>query len=138
MNRAELQQLVDLRLEDAIVRLEAGRWGAAFYLLGYCVGCAIKVCIAEQFREHEVPEKKLVNAFYTHRVDDLLTTSRLRAAVDARCETDQEFEKSWTTVRYWSEEARYHVGLTEATAKEMFSAVTDSANGVLPWLKMRW
>jgi hypothetical protein len=55
--------------------LAAGQWEAAYYLLGYCIECALKACIAKQFRLHDVTDSKLVNAFYTHRLDELLTIS---------------------------------------------------------------
>jgi HEPN domain-containing protein len=70
MDRAQLQQLAELRLRDADALLTAGRWDAAYYLLAYCVECALKACVAKQFRLHEVPDKKLVNSFYTHSFDD--------------------------------------------------------------------
>ena len=72
MDRAQFQQLADLRLRDAEVLLAAGQWAAAYYLLGYCIECALKACIAKQFLQHDVPDRKLVNSFYTRRLDDLL------------------------------------------------------------------
>ena len=65
MDRTQFQQLAELRREDAETLLAASRWGAAYYLLGYSIECALKACVAKQFRLHEVPDKKLVNSFYT-------------------------------------------------------------------------
>jgi len=75
MNRGELQILAEARVSDAEVLLQGMRWGAAYYLLGYAVECALKACAAKQFREHEVPEKTVVNDFYTHGLDRLLNIS---------------------------------------------------------------
>ncbi|HCC57522.1 MAG TPA: hypothetical protein DEQ47_09700 [Solibacterales bacterium] len=72
MDRATLQQLAELRLKDAEALLAAGQWDGAYYLPGYCIECALKACAAKQFRLHEVPEKSLVNAFYTHDFDKLV------------------------------------------------------------------
>jgi HEPN domain-containing protein len=72
MNRRDLQLLSEARVDDAESLLEAGRWSAAYYLLGYAVECGLKACAAHQFRQDEVPDKTVVNDFYTHRLDKLL------------------------------------------------------------------
>lgn len=125
-------------MRDAEALLAAGRWDAAYYLLGYCVECALKACVARQFRLHEVPDKKLVNAFYTHSLDDLLTISDVKSEMKTHANADSRFEVNWNAVRDWSETARYKVGVTEAFARGMYDAVTNSASGVLPWLKTQW
>jgi hypothetical protein len=118
--------------------LTAGQWEAAYYLLGYCVECALKACVAKQFRLHEVPDKKLVNSFYTHRLDELLTISGVKSDMEIHAKADFRFEINWNTVRDWSESARYEIGSTEAVARGMYDAVTNDVAGVLPWLKTRW
>ena len=118
--------------------LAAGQWDAAYYLLGYCVECALKACVAKQFRLHEVPDKKFVNSFYTHDLDELLTISSVKSKKENYAKTDSSFEINWNTVRDWSETKRYEVGITEAFARGMYDAVTSTASGVLPWLKTQW
>jgi len=125
-------------LRDADALLTAGRWDAAYYLLGYCVECALKACVAKQFRLHEVPDKKLVNSFYTHRLDELLTISGVKSEMEIHAKTDSSFEINWNTMRDWSETTRYDIGITEAFARGMYDAVTNTASGILPWLKTRW
>jgi hypothetical protein len=44
---------------------------------------------------------------------------------------------NWQHVKDWSETARYEQK-TEAQARRLFEAVTDAANGVLPWIRARW
>jgi hypothetical protein len=61
MDRTQLRQLAGLRLRDAGALLAARPWAAAYYLLGYCIECALKACVAKQFLQCEVPGKKLVN-----------------------------------------------------------------------------
>jgi hypothetical protein len=50
MNRRDLQTLADLRVTDGEKLVDAGRFSAAYYLLGYAVECALKACIAKQIR----------------------------------------------------------------------------------------
>lgn len=125
-------------MQDADALLAAGRWGAAYYLLGYSVECALKACVARQFLLHEVPEKKLVNSFYTHRLDELLTISGVKSQLESRSQSDSGFKVNWRAVLGWSEAVRYEVDITEARAREMYEAVTNSTTGILPWLKIMW
>ncbi len=138
MNRTELQQLADLRLSDAEALLKARRWQAAYYLLGYCVECALKACAAKQFRLHEIPDRKLVTSFYTHRLDELVTISGVKSLLENRTQTDPSFQVNWNTIRDWSEASRYELGVSEARARDMFEAVTNPGSGILPWLKTQW
>ncbi|MBI4442980.1 MAG: DNA-binding protein [Acidobacteria bacterium] len=138
MDRTELQQLADLRLDDAAALLAASRWSAAYYLLGYCIECALKACVVKQFREHEVPDKGLVNSFYTHKLEQLLNLSGAKSEKEKRAQNDLAFEINWNTVRDWKEDTRYELGVTEADARGMYEAVTNGASGVLPWLKTQW
>lgn len=138
MNRTDLQVLTDARGSDAEVLLRGGRWAAAYYLLGYSVECALKACAARQFREHEVPDRTIVNAFYTHRLDQLLGISGVKTALEARAAADPQFQRNWNTVRDWNEGFRYDHTVTEALALDMLLAVADPASGVLTWLKTQW
>ena len=92
MDRKTLQQLADPRLRDAEALLGAGQWEAAYYLLGYTIECALKACVAKQFRLHDVPDKKLVNSFYTHRLDELLTISGVKSGMEIQFKADANFE----------------------------------------------
>ena len=75
---------------------------------------------------------------YTHDLQKLLNLSGLRPQLDARTKADKAFSTNWTTVRDWTETARYSTSTTEVMARDLFTAVTDSASGVLPWLKTLW
>lgn len=130
--------LADARVADAEALLRSSRWAAAYYLLGYAVECGIKACAARQFRQDEVPDKAVVNDFYTHRLDKLLRISGAQESLDSRTSTDMAFEVSWNTVRDWNESARYDHSITEGEAREMLVAVSDPISGVLPWLKSQW
>ena len=138
MNRSDLQILADTRIADAQALIDAGRWAAAYYLLRYAVECALKVCVAEEFHEHEIPTKDLVNDFYTHRLDKLLAISRLKPPFEERRVRDPQFEKSWDRLKDWTEAARYNHTITERKARLMLVAVTDASFGVLTWVKELW
>ena len=138
MDRSDLQILAEARVADAEALLRGGRWAAAYYLLGYAVECALKACAAKQFREHEVPDKTIVNDFYTHRLDKLLNISGAKVALEAQAAADPRFQVNWNAVRDWNEAYRYDHSTTEAKARDMLVAVADPSSGVLPWLKTQW
>jgi len=138
MDRSDLQILAEARVADAQALLQRGRWAAAYYLLGYAVECALKACAAKQFHEYEVPEKKIVNDFYTHRLDTLLDISGAKAALETHAAADSQFQVNWNAVRDWNETYRYDHSTTETKARDMLVAVADPSSGVLPWLKTQW
>jgi hypothetical protein len=72
MNRNDLQKLAKIRVKDAKVLLDNGRFEGAYYLLGYSVECALKACIAKQINRHEFPDKELAQKVYTHKLSELL------------------------------------------------------------------
>lgn len=137
MNRVDLQILTDDRVADATALLEAGRWAAAYYLLGYAIECALKVCIAERFREHEIPEKSLLNDFYTHRLDKLVLTAAKDEFVK-KTAIAPEFQENWDIIDKWTEASRYDHAITESKARDLHRAVCDPERGVLAWLKTLW
>lgn len=138
MNRTDLQILAEARVADAYILLSAQRWGAAYYLLGYAVECALKACAARQFRQDEVPDRRVVNDLYTHRLDTLLAISDLKAALESRANSEPAFQINWNTVRDWNETSRYDHSTSEAKAQDMLVAVSDQRTGVLSWLKTQW
>lgn len=138
MDRTDLQRLAESRVADAEALLLAGRWAAAYYLLGYAVECALKACAARQFHENEVPDKTVVNDFYTHRLDKLLGISGVKKGLEDKAGAEAAFQINWNTVRDWSETSRYDHSTSEAKARDMLVAVTDPNAGVLSWLRTQW
>ena len=138
MNRNDLQSLAELRVTDAEILLDAGRFPAAYYLLGYAVECALKACIARQIKEHDFPDRQLVLDSYTHNLEQLLRISGVKPQFGARVKVDKAFEVNWTTVRDWTEAARYDDNVPEVRARELLIAVMDATSGVLTWLKTLW
>ena len=138
MNRTDLQVLADIRVADAEALLEAGRWAAAYYLVGYAVECGLKACAARRIREHDVPERSFVNGFYTHRFDELLRISGFVSFLIEQNSKDPQFRENWETLDDWNEALRYNPDVTEEEARDLFAAVSDPLHGVLPWLKTLW
>ena len=138
MNRKDLQTLADLRVVDAKILLEAGRFSAAYYLLGYAVECALKACIAKQIKEHDFPDRQLIVDSYSHKLEQLIRISGVKPQFDDRIKQDKSFEVNWTTVKDWTESARYDDNVPETRARDLLNAVTDPQRGVLPWLKTMW
>ena len=113
MNRKDLQILAELRLDDAKILLDAGRFAGAYYLLGYAVECALKACITKQIKEHDFPDKQLILDSYTHNLEQLLRISGVKSQLDLRMTGDKAFEVNWTTVKDWTEAARYDNNVPE-------------------------
>ncbi len=139
MNRTDLQQLADDRVEDAEALLDAGRSAGAYYVSGYAVECALKACIAKQTNLHDFPDKTITQKSYTHDLLDLLELAglKLQLKLDTTPAANPVLGLNWQRVKDWNEKARYQQK-TEVQARELYQAVTDTANGVLQCVKLRW
>jgi HEPN domain-containing protein len=138
VNRAEFHALADTRVGDAQVLLAAGRHQAAYYLAGYAIECALKACVAKQIRQHDFPDRKLINDSYTHNLEQLLAISGLKPQFAAQIAADRALEVNWTTVKDWNEASRYDSTITDVKASDLLTAITDQSHGVLTWLKTLW
>ncbi|MBI1903159.1 MAG: DNA-binding protein [Planctomycetia bacterium] len=139
MNRTDLQQLADVRIDDAaaLLALPVPRTDSAYYLAGYAVECALKACIAKRYNQHDWPEKEFVNKSHTHNLASLLALANLDVALEADAKANHVLDSNWTIVKDWNEQSRYERH-SEAKAQELINAIVDNANGVLPWIKARW
>jgi HEPN domain-containing protein len=138
VNRRDLQVLTRVRLDEARLLLDAGRYDGAYYLSGYAVECALKACIASRTRTHDFPPKpNEVRGMYVHDPTDLVRAARLVESLADRIQSCSMFSGHWNTVREWSEESRYE-RRTEAYASTLFVAITDPEHGVLRWLREHW
>lgn len=141
MNRSDLQQLADDRVLDAEALLATGRWSAAYYLAGYSVECALKACIAKRTKEFDFPDRDFARDVFTHDLTNLLRHAGLKdrllsdSAINGA--VGPGLSSNWLIVKDWSEQARYRQA-TEADARRLVLAVTDPAEGVLPWIKLDW
>src|SRR5215813_8542265 len=138
MNRADLQRLSRLREHEAQVLLDNGCFAGAYYLLGYAIECALKVCVAKQIRRYDFPDRKLVNDSYTHDLEKLLNISGMKNVMGSEIQTNPNLAVNWAIVKDWSEQSRYNNNISEIMARNVFSAITEKSSGVLSWLRKRW
>jgi HEPN domain-containing protein len=140
VNRADWQQLAEERARDAEALLAAGCWSGAYYLVGYAVECGLKSCILVRLAaapEQVFLEKRFSEKCWTHDLEDLVSLADLQTQLAADCAANAALDRHWSAAKDWSEQDRYRMK-TEAEARQMVAAVTDRANGVLPWIRRRW
>ena len=137
MTRSDFQLLALERLQDAEVLFANGRFGAAYYLAGYAVECALKACIARKTREYDFPDKVLANQSYTHDLRRLLDLSGLSDLFEAGARADPVFRKNWETVKEWSQDSRYQ-SKERLGAADIIEAVGDPGSGVLQCIRKLW
>lgn len=138
MNRATFQRISELRRREAAALLAAGQYPGAYYLVGYAVECALKACVAKQVRRYDFPDKDLANQAFTHDLERLMKLSGLDPGLKQEMQTNKPLELNWAVVKDWSESSRYEIGISEAQARQLYSACTVRNAGVLNWIRRRW
>ncbi len=108
--------------------LAAGRFGAAYYLAGYVVECALKACIARKTNQYDFPPRD-GNKFYSHDLEDLAKRAGLELELGS-------LGVNWTIVKDWDENSRYETK-PESKARDMLAAVGDPG-GILECLRRFW
>jgi hypothetical protein len=137
VNRIDFQQLASMRIEEAKVLLDQAEWSGAYYLAGYAVECALKACIAKLAKAEEYPDKEYAAKCFTHNIEKLIGLAGLKAQRDLDAPHGSERAGNWAAVKDWSELSRYQEK-TQAEAEGLYDAITNAANGVFPWIVMRW
>jgi HEPN domain-containing protein len=137
MNRTDLQNLAEERLEDAQVLLAGHRYGAAYYMVGYAVECGLKACIAKLTRAEDFYDKNLARKIFQHNLAELANYVRLSAVIEQSGRIGLVFERNWAQVSLWSEESRYETR-TQTEAEEMIKAVQDPDHGVMQCIRQYW
>jgi hypothetical protein len=138
LDRLKLQKLADRYLRDADMLRRSRAWSSAYYLAGYAVECALKARIAKQFRKHEFPNLKTVQGAHTHKLEELLGLAGLKDQLADRRRASDSFGDNWDKVVVkWRETSRYDQP-TKAMAEELLRAISDTKEGVLPWIKLHW
>lgn len=124
---------------DAEALLAAGRWSAVYYLTGYAVECGLKACVLAYVERTGAIflDRKFAEKCWTHDVESLVKAADLEATRGLDVATNPALRANWARVKDWSETSRYQQK-TEAEARLLFEAVAEAANGVLPWIRIRW
>lgn len=138
MNRQDLQRLSRLRAREAKVLLDGGHFAGSYYLVGYAVECAIKSAIAKQTKRHDFPNKHLAADSYKHDLKSLMKTAGLWPDFDVATRSNPSLADHWSVVKDWNESSRYILSVSDAQARDLYSACTIKPNGMLSWLKKCW
>jgi hypothetical protein len=133
----DLQELAQVRLDDAILLFANKRYSSAYYIAGYSVELALKACIAKLFLPDTIPDKAFVNAIYKHDLQELQSVAGLKPQYDADAETDTVFASNWSIACNWTEESRYMLWDSVSTAT-LLQAISDLNHGVFQWVKRYW
>lgn len=118
--------------------MNAGHYPGAYYLVGYAVECALKACVAKQVRQYDFPDKRLANEAFIHDLEKLVRVAGLAPVFEKERQTNRALESNWAVVKDWSETSRYELDITEAQAKDLYTACIEPQNGILPWIIRRW
>ncbi len=138
MNRTDFQGLAVVRIEEAKLLLDAGKWDGAYYLAGYAVECALKACICKLTGLHDFPPpRKIIEDCYSHDLKRLLAVAGLAADLQNAALADPALGVNWATAAIWSEGARYE-RKSEQEARDLYAAINDPTHGVLTWIRIRW
>jgi HEPN domain-containing protein len=137
MNRTDLQNLAEERLEDAQVLLANKRYGAAYYIVGYAVECGLKACIAKLTRAEDFYDKNLASKIFIHKIAELANHARLSTVIEQSGKADPVFQANWAELKDWSEESRYE-SHTQTEAEQMIKAVQDPDHGVMRCIRQYW
>jgi hypothetical protein len=137
ITKADLENLSEARLIDARELFNAARFSAAYYLSGYAIELGIKACIAKLFQADAIPDKGLVNAVYSHKLDELLGLAGIREQLKDDMNSDPMLSAAWGVASKWNEASRYEMW-DQFAAASILDAVGDPNHGVLQWLKKHW
>lgn len=137
MNRSEFQTLARVRLQDARVLSQAGRFDGAYYLFGLAIECALKACICRNIRRYDFPDRDLAHKSNQHELSALVKVAGLGATLDAQLKADAAFTANWLIAEGWSIQSRYSSsGQSKAEAFER--AINDRRHGVMRWIRQHW
>ena len=139
MNRVELQQLSDERIADARALLAAGQWSGAYYIAGYALECALKSCVLTYIDQTGIifEDKKYAQNCWTHDIEDLVRHANLTIERDKAAGSNIILGHYWLIAKDWSETSRYRIS-TQLQAVQLFHSLTETSDGVLPWVKQYW
>ncbi|MFT6341006.1 MAG: hypothetical protein ACJAUN_001647 [Alcanivorax sp.] len=137
LTNIDLQRLAEIRLEDSILLFQNGKSSSAYYLAGYSVELAIKACAAKLFQNNTIPDKNLVNALYSHSLEQLMSTSGLLPELKKAINEDSIFGANWGVATKWNESSRYTIW-DPMSAASLIGAIADPEHGVFPWVKNHW
>ena len=137
LTKSDLEKLAQIRLDDAILLFSVGKSSSAYYLAGYSIELALKACISKIFQPNVIPDKALVNATYTHKLQDLIKVSGLLPEFNNEIKSNSDFAANWGIVSKWTESSRYQLW-DQITTATLINSIQDPENGVFQWVINHW
>ena len=121
MEKTEIDKIVQARLKDAEVLLQASRYDGSVYLCGYAIELGLKARICQILNWEEYPTTGKYGTFKMHDLSVLLHLTGLEDIVKLQYMTE------WSIVSQWNPEARYNpIGnVNESDAIEMLDALKE-------------
>ena len=147
----EIKDLANLRLAEAIILCEAGKYDGAFYLAGYSVELMLKAKICEHFRIDNLFNREeckiqgisdLRKVVETHDINLLLILSGLEGKFRTAQKNNEKLRDSYRFFTAstgnktdWNEQVRYLPinSKTEEDVKEFIHLLHDD-EGLLKWI----
>jgi len=126
-----------MRIDDAILLADSGRWSTAYYLSGYAVELGLKAAASKVFRPETIPDKRLVNTLYTHNFEELVSAAGLRLSLRESLKENTIFASYWGVASQWDESSRYKTW-DAINASVLINAIADKEDGVLQWVSKHW
>src|SRR5437660_3528666 len=87
------------RSKECGILLQSQAFDGAYYLAGYAVECRLKACVAKQLKEHDFPDRKLVNDSYTHDLEKLVEISGIKTVHEKDVRHDPKFAVNWNAMK---------------------------------------
>ena len=144
MTGTELKRLTQLRLKEAQVLCDNKLYDGSCYLAGYCIELALKAAICKRMGTmdfFDAIKPETARAFKIHNLEELVTLAGLRTQFNLQINNNSQFQDNWSTIKKtinWSEQLRYQMDKNQLEAQMMLLALTDTKNGILPWIKKHW
>jgi hypothetical protein len=82
-------------------------------------------------------DRKYAERCWTHDLEELLQLARLTEALGIDIGKNVALGDNWDIVTDWDEASRYRK-IPHDKAKQLYQAITDKGNGILPWITSRW
>jgi HEPN domain-containing protein len=139
VTRKQLQDLAQIKLQEAEALFEAGFFDGCAYLCGYVVEFALKARICSVLHVDEYPEKgsRLREALRTHSFDDLVLLAGMGQEFTANY---PGLFTNWLIGSKWAPDWRYNPqgSYDRLSAKRILDAVRSKLDGVLICISSHW
>ena len=135
--RRDFRNLALMRLKEAKVLLDRGKYSGAYYLCGYSLECGLKACIAKKIKRSQFPDLGFVKDCWVHNLRLLVKAAALNDEWEKKKKSDKQFLTNWGVVKDWDVNSRYKK-YNKKVATDFYNAVADDHNGVLQSIKLYW